>query len=197
MSSETRHPLGAKGTGLPIRVTKTRPLERWFRYALLGPFANLLLRTSLGDRFDDALTLARVTDPVADTTRTKRIGLHHLPHNENRLYVIAHGDWWEPLTEGATLYLLLDDDWQPVTVTVSDRRRSVARFARDYVAAYGRDAGKKLGVLVEGEGEPIRAHFLRALEGTALLTIDLPGDGDGGVSDHEIGGPFVPASSHK
>ncbi|WP_267639226.1 hypothetical protein [Haloarchaeobius amylolyticus] len=197
MSSETRHPLESRETGLPVRVTRTRPLERRFRYALLGPLTNLLLRTSLRRRFDDALTLARVVDPETGTARTVRVGVHHLPHNENRLYIIGRGDWWEPLTAGGTLSLLLDDEWQVVAATVSNRRRSVARFARDYVAAYGRDAGKRIGVLVEGSGEPIRAHFLRALEETALLTIDIDDDGDGGASEREYGGPFMPASSSR
>ncbi|WP_435363671.1 hypothetical protein [Haloarchaeobius sp. DYHT-AS-18] len=197
MSSETRHPFEAKGGGLPVRVTRTRPLERRFRYALLGPFTNLLLRTSLRDRFDDALTLARVVDPTTGQARTTRIGVHHLPHNENRLYIIARGDWWKPLAEGATLSLLLDNEWHTVATTISDRRRSVARFARDYVGAYGRDAGKKIGVLVEGDGEAIRAHYLRALEDTALLTIDLDNDGGGDTTDREFGGPFMTTSTQE
>ncbi|WP_435360446.1 hypothetical protein [Haloarchaeobius sp. DFWS5] len=191
MSQETsrRNP----AIGLPLRVTKARPLERRFRYQLLGPLPNVLLRSPLRGLYPESLTLARVTDLVEDQTTIARVSLHRLPHTEET-YIVARGDWWRPLLEAGTLELLVDGEWVPVTVSVTERRRKVAEFARDYVDAHGRPAGTDIGVLVEGDGDALRAHYLRALEGTVLLTIESR---DGGKRAAAPEAPTVSAGSER
>ncbi|WP_435335738.1 hypothetical protein [Haloarchaeobius sp. TZWWS8] len=180
-------------------MTKARPLERRFRYQLLGPLTDVILRSPFRTLLDESLTLARVTDHLTKTRQIARVSVHRLPHGD-KFYIVARGNWWRPLTEAGTLELMIEGEWTPMTVTVTERRRRVAEFTRDYVNAYGREAGARVGVLVEGDGEPVRAHYLRALEGAVLLTIENEEGGEGRGSGEDESAeelPYVPLGSER